>query len=879
MRSVSSSRATAFLLAAALPMLMLVGCSSSEEEGAPEGAMGSGDPVIEDHNETPMSTEPMPSVAVPSDPQENPGGMQDLAARQEALKQRQAEIAKDYMRLAKRYEDDGRLQDALRAYANALKVQPGNKEAQSRYAAIAGTLGQADRAVYSESAETWDTAQARIQQAMLLGREHLRRGHHHTGMNNYDAAIEEYKKALIILEANPTIDADFDRAQLRAALADVEAKAAEQKRREEQRRIDDVARANAAQDEKERAKVARQVKRIWDNALGEFERERFADCEELCATIIRLDHTNQHAIKLREVARKARHEKANADNVRKYREQWQRWLQEVKDLAVPIVGTVQFPNIKRWNEIVKRGPVSFDTQRSAISEVDAEVERRLSGTTLASVDWADKTLDDALTFIRNNTGTNIIVTKAVDELMPPEERVLNLNLTEISAMAALRHAVNALEGLAYVIEDGIVKITTKEQARKRKTVEFYEIRDLTAPIGNFPGAEINLNPSGFGAGVGGFEEDDEGDGEENRFVESEQLIELIRTTVAPTSWDEDPDNRIDDKNGTLVVRQTPENQRAIHKLLSDLRQSIGIQVQIEARFVTVENNFLQEVGVDFRGLGDNSGGVGQPGLGTSNPFDDFGVPNPSLTIGTDNSSGAFYSLGGGNGDIRGRTQNLFDVALGNPNVLTGSGGFSLQYTYLDDTELEAILRAVQKYERINEVTAPSLLVYNTQRANLQVTNHIAYVKDFDVEIAQAAVVADPVVDIIKEGVVLDVRPIVSNDRRFITMELRPTVATLQRPIRTFTTGLGTGSSVTFEVPELKKESLKTTVVMPDGGTLLLGGLKFYEEQDLDSGVPILKDIPIVSFFFSRKGKYTNLRDLLVLLRAKIVIMEELEPGQ
>ena len=112
------------------------------------------------------------------------------------------------------------------------------------------------------------------------------------------------------------------------------------------------------------------------------------------------------------------------------------------------------------------------------------------------------------------------MTKAVDELMPPEERILNLNLTEISALAALRHAVNALEGLDYVIEDGIVKITTKEQARKRKTVEFYEIRDLTAPISNFPGAEINLNPSGFGAGVGGFDEEDEDDGEENRFVES-----------------------------------------------------------------------------------------------------------------------------------------------------------------------------------------------------------------------------------------------------------------------------------------------------------------------------------------------------------------------
>jgi type II secretory pathway component GspD/PulD (secretin) len=113
----------------------------------------------------------------------------------------------------------------------------------------------------------------------------------------------------------------------------------------------------------------------------------------------------------------------------------------------------------------------------------------------------------------------------------------------------------------------------------------------------------------------------------------------------------------------------------------------------------------------------------------------------------------------------------------------------------------------------------------------------------------------------------------------VTLELRPTVATLLRPLRTFSTTLGVGTAVTFEVPELKKESLKTTVVMPDGGTLLLGGLKFYEEHDLDSGVPILKDIPIVNFFFSRKGKYTNIRNLLVLLRVKVIVLEDLQPGR
>lgn len=59
------------------------------------------------------------------------------------------------------------------------------------------------------------------------------------------------------------------------------------------------------------------------------------------------------------------------------------------------------------------------------------------------------------------------------------------------------------------------------------------------------------------------------------------------------------------------------------------------------------------------------------------------------------------------------------------------------------------------------------------RANISVTTQRAYVKDFDVEIAQAAVIADPVVDIVTEGVVLDVTVVgISVERGAYTGALR-----------------------------------------------------------------------------------------------------------
>jgi type II secretory pathway component GspD/PulD (secretin) len=124
-----------------------------------------------------------------------------------------------------------------------------------------------------------------------------------------------------------------------------------------------------------------------------------------------------------------------------------------------------------------------------------------------------------------------------------------------------------------------------------------------------------------------------------------------------------------------------------------------------------------------------------------------------------------------------------------------------------------------------------------------------------------------------------VRPVVSADRRFILMELRPTVATLQRPIEEIATTLGSQNSVTIQLPELDLQRVRTTVPMPDGGTVMLGGLKVSDKQENRSGVPILDRIPVVRFLFERQGTYVSNRKLLILINASIVIPEEHEPEQ
>jgi len=56
-------------------------------------------------------------------------------------------------------------------------------------------------------------------------------------------------------------------------------------------------------------------------------------------------------------------------------------------------------------------------------------------------------------------------------------------------------------------------------------------------------------------------------------------------------------------------------------------------------------------------------------------------------------------------DIRARFENLYDVSIGKPGVLTSLGGLSFQGTLIDDTQLEVILRAVEKSDRSTVVIA------------------------------------------------------------------------------------------------------------------------------------------------------------------------------
>jgi general secretion pathway protein D len=162
---------------------------------------------------------------------------------------------------------------------------------------------------------------------------------------------------------------------------------------------------------------------------------------------------------------------------------------------------------------------------------------------------------------------------------------------------------------------------------------------------------------------------------------------------------------------------------------------------------------------------------------------------------------------------------------------------------------------------------------------------------------------------------VNVQAVVSNDRRFVRLTLVPFFATIgkveqfqfegSRSTRakssdeksglTSDTGgivdleAGINSSekneqeqevltngTTIQQPEYLFTTVTTTVSVPDGGTVLLGGIKRLREGRNEFGVPILSKIPYINRLFKNVGIGRTTDSLMLMVTPRIIIQEEEE---
>jgi type II secretory pathway component GspD/PulD (secretin) len=600
----------------------------------------------------------------------------------------------------------------------------------------------------------------------------------------------------------------------------------------------------------------------------------YLGAEETGHAVLELDPSNPFARELADAARDAQRQTANRRFLDERREQMLRWREAMEEVRVPYTDVLTPPDKEHWAEITRlRG----SARSLGLDAADPEVEALLArlADTRMDADFQDMTIVQVANNIFFSTDIPVSVDPEVaTELDDAAEYVTLTGLRDVPVESLLNILVEQVgEQLAWTLRNGRVYITKAEKAAGSPVVRVHNIQDLTFPITDFKGVNIRDIPLPGEAGDDNETTIFSSELDRIRIIEPDEVLNLVRENIARESWDASDAYSIDfvDSNNLLVIH-TPEVQGEVANFLDDLRAFSTSMVTLESRFFALTDAFIEEIGTDLRGLGPD----GQ--LGQQVELDDI---DPENTQGTDNNgdgtgnpnAGAFFD----DGDqlYAATSEFFFNNPLG--QLLSTVGGGAFQFTILDDTQVNIVMTAVQKSANAIEISSPVVSVYNTQRAFVTVVNQVSFVQGYDVDVANAAFIADPNIGVVQEGIVLDVRPTISFDRKYITLDVQTTVANLQRPIREVTTNLGGATDqVTFSLPELRVQDAQTTVVVPDGGSVVLGGFKHVLYRNRTAEAPWLADIPILGFFFREKGLADEMTDLIIVMRANISDYAELE---
>jgi hypothetical protein len=142
---------------------------------------------------------------------------------------------------------------------------------------------------------------------------------------------------------------------------------------------------------------------------------------------------------------------------------------------------------------------------------------------------------------------------------------------------------------------------------------------------------------------------------------------------------------------------------------------------------------------------------------------------------------------------------------------------------LESAQVDKLLDQVEHGEAITQYRAAQLTLYDRQRATAQVVNQLSYISDFEVEVAQDSFIADPVVATLAEGLLLDLRPVLSADGAFVTLETEVKALSVARPIAVEEVALAAGKTTTkvqVQRPETHSAEVKRTITVPLGAHVL-----------------------------------------------------------
>ena len=307
-------------------------------------------------------------------------------------------------------------------------------------------------------------------------------------------------------------------------------------------------------------------------------------------------------------------------------------------------------------------------------------------------------------------------------------------------------------------------------------------------------------------------------------------------------------------------------------------------------------------------------------------LDNTGNPGVALSgLGAGGGAGAGGGVAPG-GNARPNARNFYSIPFrqnsfgsatvpslpGLPDPATSAANFG--FAILSDIEAYFLIQAAQGNTRSNVMQAPKVTLFNGQQAFVSDTRQRPFVTAVVPVVGDFSAAQQPVITVLNEGTAVNVQAVVSNDRRFVRLTLVPFFSQIGRveefqfegsrstksktsdeksgadvkvPGADGLVGLTNGAAssgelelqsngTTIQLPEFLFTTVTTTVSVPDGGTVLLGGIKRLREGRNEFGVPILSKIPYINRLFKNVGLGRTTDSLMLMVTPRIIIQEEEE---
>ena len=329
--------------------------------------------------------------------------------------------------------------------------------------------------------------------------------------------------------------------------------------------------------------------------------------------------------------------------------------------------------------------------------------------------------------------------------------------------------------------------------------------------GAFSGGSTNLS---FSGGAGGDATGGSGD---------QGLLPIISRRLSRRGSIE-----VDGRSNTLIITDVKENIDAIRQLVAILDQPEP-QVEIETRIVIAQRNFSRDLGAQL------SLGVANFGRGGLGNISTLPATTPQGTGGGGAGGGGAQGVPAGPnpfsvfGGLAGTPQPTNNLAAAAANTVIG-----LTTGLFGSAQISAMITLAESRGQAKTVATPRVTALNNRPAQIESGSQIP------VQTTQAAAgTAVVTTTFVSVPLRLSITPQITDAG---TVVLRVTIEN-----NTINTGIAVGG-----VPGIDTQRMQSEVLVPDGGTTVMGGVLADTEGEAQQRTPGLASIPILGNLFKRK---------------------------